>query len=1112
MKRLNPKSVINLIVLLILIINMSFFISSKTLAMKEVKYDSELTEYFKNQTLVEKTIIQKELDSYFLEIVNNKTWIDVIIKVKDFSNITISGKDSIEIQKVKDQQRNKIFNDVTNSILLTLSEEDFRYKDRTISGRTFFGYVTEEGFNKLLNNSNIRAIYLEEYIPVSLSESAPLINATYVWNVLNYTGEGQSVCVIDTGIDYTHPDLGGCTQEEFLSGNCDKVPGGYDYVLINDADPMDTNGHGTHVAGIIASENLTYRGIAPDSKIAAVRVCMTLPIIDFVVCLKGNIEKGLEWCYQNRSTLNITVVSMSIGAGKYGPGNCTEDFADDEINDLYNVDIPVVVASGNEGYTDGIAYPACNDNVISVGATTKQDNIWDYTTGIGTNRAGNLDLLAPGGNIIGSHSCPTNDWICSTQLDGGFIGYTGTSMAAPHVAGVVALMLEKNSTLTPNEIKEILIDTGKDRWDPDTQTNYPRIDAKAAVNNVSYCTYSSWTSGSCGPDNGCFNFQRKYTRTANPANCTSTTKCEYDESCIGGDTITVCKGGGCDYTTIQSALNNALSDDIIKVTDSAIYNEKLNWSTSSDWVLLNCQGATITAVGWAVFAEDISDWAMINCIINSTAGIKIHGSGSGHEILNNMLDIDEHGIEAIGPDVSRFYIWDNLIFNGADEGVYFHGDSTDTPRTGYIYRNNFFNNGKGIWLKRTQWNEVFNNTFKDNNYGIYFTGDSYSLDNTVQDNNLTENDYGVYMENQGYTTLTNNIICYSNSTYDIYANIVTSSYGIGNTCERSYVWNDTGKVGCTYYCDSGATTTLIYPNDNSTYITKDNVELVCLSEDNNQLANVTLYHNITGTWQANQTKQISGTSNISVFNINVLNGTKFDWNCLAYDNVARGSFANTNWSINVIVDTTAPNVNIMSPLNQTYNVSSINFNVSLNEEGSCKYFLNKGITNITMGTNDNKNFSSANSSIAIGGYLSNFYCEDGVGNVNNTKSVSFSISTGVPPNDTSKFYIKNSSGSNVAWLGSEGNIVLKGTCTAQATCTAPANSFIIANYTDSTTAYIDSNGNMCVEKGDCSDESTNCNSPADGAFIMANSTNYVSYIDGEGDLCLIGTLYQNSEP
>jgi len=105
-----------------------------------------------------------QYEKKILNELENSKWIDVIIKVKDFSNITISGKDSIEIQKVKDQQRNKIFNDVTNSILLTLSEEDFRYKDRTISGRTFFGYVTEEGFNKLLNNSNIRAIYLEEYI------------------------------------------------------------------------------------------------------------------------------------------------------------------------------------------------------------------------------------------------------------------------------------------------------------------------------------------------------------------------------------------------------------------------------------------------------------------------------------------------------------------------------------------------------------------------------------------------------------------------------------------------------------------------------------------------------------------------------------------------------------------------------------------------------------------------------------------------------------------------------------------------------------------------------------------------------------------------------------
>ena len=127
-------------------------------------------------------------------------------------------------------------------------------------------------------------------------------------------------------------------------------------------------------------------------------------------------------------------------------------------------------------------------------------------------------------------------------------------------------------------------------------------------------------------------------------------------------------------------------------------------------------------------------------------------------------------------------------------------------------------------------------------------------------------------------------------------------------------------------------------------------------------------------------------------------------------------------------------------------------------------------------------------------------------NENNLKDV-FTLSL---LNDTSRFYIKNSLGSNIAWFG-EGNLVLKGICTAQATCTAPANSFIIGNSTDSTTAYIDMDGNLCIEQGDCSDQSVRCN-PTIGAFkIRDMAGSVVSYIDFNGDLCLTGGLYENTD-
>jgi len=113
--------------------------------------------------------------------------------------------------------------------------------------------------------------------------------------------------------------------------------------------------------------------------------------------------------------------------------------------------------------------------------------------------------------------------------------------------------------------------------------------------------------------------------------------------------------------------------------------------------------------------------------------------------------------------------------------------------------------------------------------------------------------------------------------------------------------------------------------------------------------------------------------------------------------------------------------------------------------------------------------------------------------------------------DTNKFYIKNSLGNKVAWLGNEGNIVLKGECVVSSDCSTPGDgSFIIRNSSLNYIAYINSTGDLCLISGDCSDSYSNCDSPGDGSFIIRNSSlDYVSYINSTGSLCLIGELYED---
>jgi subtilisin family serine protease len=240
-----------------------------------------------------------------------------------------------------------------NEILSDLPSSEFNLSLSLDDG--FYGRITNEGFNKLINNPKIKSIYRSGNAQIALQQSLPLINATKVWN-LNYTGKGQTICVIDTGINYSHPDLGGCF------GNGCKVLGGYDFYN-TDTNPMDDNGHGTHVAGIIAAKG-KINGTAPDANLIALKVCNS----NGTNCPNGYIRQAIEWCISHKELYNISVISMSIGDNNsYTKVNCLEDLKT-QINNAYFDNISVVIASGNNGFINGISWPACIGNATSVGA------------------------------------------------------------------------------------------------------------------------------------------------------------------------------------------------------------------------------------------------------------------------------------------------------------------------------------------------------------------------------------------------------------------------------------------------------------------------------------------------------------------------------------------------------------------------------------------------------------------------------------------------------------------------------------------------------------------------------------------------------------------------
>jgi len=220
------------------------------------------------------------------------------------------------------------------------------------------------------------------------------------------SGANVKVAIIDSGIDYTHADLGGC-----LGAGC-KVEGGYDFVN-KDSNPMDDDGHGTHVAGTIAAnrDGGGVVGVAPDAKLYALKVLDASGSGYF-----SDIIKALEWAVAN----GIQVTSNSYGSSS-DPGTLVKAAFDN----AYAAGVVHIAAAGNSGNCSGnrdsVGYPAKYASVIAVAATAKS-NVRPCWSSAGPA----VELSAPGVTIN------------STKLGGGYIEYSGTSMATPHVAGVAA--------------------------------------------------------------------------------------------------------------------------------------------------------------------------------------------------------------------------------------------------------------------------------------------------------------------------------------------------------------------------------------------------------------------------------------------------------------------------------------------------------------------------------------------------------------------------------------------------------------------------------------------------------------------------------------------------
>ena len=340
----------------------------------------------------------------------------------------------------------------------------------------FSGYMSTDLIYRLSNNPDISYISFDSRVYTLLDIAAPSIEA-YFPHDKGYEGEGITVAIIDTGVaphyDLTRPS--------------NRIVGFKD--LVNNKNiPYDDNGHGTHVAGIIAGNGSSskgrYVGIAPKANILAIKA-----LDENGGGASSNIVEAISYIIETKDKYNTKVINLSIGT----PANnvCEKDPLCRAVEKAVQAGLIVVVAAGNSGPERGtILSPGTSKNAITVGAVddkrtidTSDDTIAPFSSRGPTNEGyPKPDIVAPGVNI---------NSLSNNKLDG-YSALSGTSMATPVVSGAVALLFNKYENIKPHEVKQKLLKSCIDLNDSIEMQGAGLLnlkllfeeDKKAKVNNI----------------------------------------------------------------------------------------------------------------------------------------------------------------------------------------------------------------------------------------------------------------------------------------------------------------------------------------------------------------------------------------------------------------------------------------------------------------------------------------------------------------------------------------------------------------------------------------------------------------------------------------------------
>jgi subtilisin family serine protease len=352
--------------------------------------------------------------------------------------------------------------------------------------------ATPEVVADLQADPDVVRVQADELTAPTLAQSVPQIGGDVV-RAAGATGAGTSIAIIDSGVDSNEPMTNGKVVAQACyaagapgSGAVGNCPNGADSQTGGSSGapcPWLNLGcwHGTHVASIAAGATRTiggtpHTGVASGANLLSVNTgsrftteadCGT-GITECMRIWSSDTLAALNWVITQVATHNVVAVNMSLGGGS-NAAHCDGDVRKTAIDTLRAAGVATVIATGNSGDKGGIGSPACISSGISVGATLDNaDTVAAYSQS-----AAILDVLAPGSNISAEYptiSGDPNDYTVTAN---------GTSMAAPHVAGAVAVLKAANPSLTVSQIETLLSSTGV----PVTDTNgitRPRIDLQEA--------------------------------------------------------------------------------------------------------------------------------------------------------------------------------------------------------------------------------------------------------------------------------------------------------------------------------------------------------------------------------------------------------------------------------------------------------------------------------------------------------------------------------------------------------------------------------------------------------------------------------------------------------